>query len=115
MVSIRKLARQVRPVVALVTLLFVTPGALELVEDALHYAVHGDSLHDEGHEDDHCCSGAFHFCSCHARSVAAPAPMAHLVEQMPAWHERASTDGLARAEGGPLDPHLREILRPPMA
>jgi hypothetical protein len=60
----------------LLTMLFVfvaVPGAQELVDDLAHYARDGHTAHDQGHEGedpDHCCSGLFHLCPCHAHASA---------------------------------------------
>lgn len=99
---------------ALALLVLVTPGATELLEDATHYAIHGDTFHDAGHDDDHCCSGAFHFCSCHARTHAAPGPTAAALaaEQVLA---RALPDAQVYLSGGPADAHRSELIRPPSA
>lgn len=96
-------------------LLFVTPGALELLEDMVHFVVHGDSLHDEGHESDHCCSGAFHFCSCHAPSVAAPTVLGALSIGRASWGAQAPTLGFGDPRLGPADDHARTLDRPPAA
>ncbi len=100
--------------IALVMLLFVTPGALELVEDTVHFLVHGDSLHDDAHESDHCCSGAFHFCSCHARSVAAPMPSLVVLAHAPRVLQETVLE-FADPRVGPADDHTRQLDRPPAA
>jgi len=100
---------------ALVMLLFVTPGALELLEDSVHFLVHDDSLHDEGHDSDHCCSGPFHFCSCHAPSVAAPTLTGGALIAQVSWHATASARAPGAVRVGPADDHARQLDRPPAA
>lgn len=102
--------------VALVTLFFVTPGIGELLVDAAHYLQHGDTMHDEGHGGaDHCCSGAFHFCGCHPRTVAAPVHYERIVlERVTLPRLRDGFPPLAPTSG-PTDDHGRELTRPPSA
>lgn len=108
--------RLFRACVAAWLLLVVTPGATELVEDAVHFLAHGDSLHDAGHESaHHCCSGAFHVCGCHPHQVATPTTprwFASFVRvesfSRVVWPEPAQ-------ESGPADAHALEVRRPPAA
>lgn len=103
--------RNVEAALAALLLFVVTPGVLEMVEDVAHYIAHGDTLHDEGH-DGHCCSGAFHFCGCHARTVATPVVSSRVtLSATPPRTE--STWSTRHAVGGPHDAHLLEISRPP--
>jgi hypothetical protein len=50
----------------------MTPGALELTENAIHLVTHGDRAHagaDHGEDsdtDEHGCSGTYHACTCHS-------------------------------------------------
>lgn len=99
--------------VACVALFFVTPGVEELAQDLAHVVLDGHTFHDEGHEaPDHCCSGAFHFCSCHAEVPAVAVALSRLSTLafpspvvMPA----------PLPSGGALPSHARGILRPPTA
>lgn len=99
---------------AIALLALTTPGVVEIVEDAVHYAMHGDTFHDEGHETHHCCSGAFHFCSCHARTHAAPGPTGVAAVAEPLFPS-AAVEALGRVSGGPSDAHCSGLLRPPTA
>lgn len=58
---------------------------MELVEAVVHWVVHGDSAHGDGHEvsalggtDEHGCSGTFHLCPCHSANVLPPSVLVHL-------------------------------------
>lgn len=109
--------RSLRGVVAGVMLFFITPGAVELVEDVVHFVAHGDTFHDTDHDAEHCCSGAFHFCSCHPRTVAAPSSATAPSVVVPrAWHEwRRSAWPAAALDDGPADEYSQELSRPPAA
>lgn len=100
--------------VACVVLAFVTPGVEEALADVAHVLMDGHSFHDEGHEaPDHCCSGAFHVCGCHASipailtarmTIPAPVPLPNVRTMLRPWTTGAPTDGYAR-----------ETQRPPRA
>lgn len=106
--------QQLRAIVAGAMLFFMTPGAVELVEDIAHFVAHGDTFHDAGHDADHCCSGAFHFCGCHARTVAAPTQTASPdVLAARTWHRSAWP--VVASDRGPADAHSLELSRPPAA
>lgn len=100
--------------VACALLFFIVPGAEEIVGDALHIVMDGHTFHDEGHEEpDHCCSGAFHFCGCHARSPAVPVLVARGVfAALPAALREIDPPIVI---GSPREGHARRIIRPPAA
>jgi hypothetical protein len=59
-------------------LFMAVPGVQELLEDAAHFLADGHTAHDAGHADEqpeHCCSGLFHVCPCHANAVGELASM----------------------------------------
>lgn len=101
-------------IVACVVLAFVTPGVEEVLADVAHVVMDGHSFHDEGHEaSDHCCSGAFHVCSCHA---SIPAILtARMTMPAPVALPTVRTVLRPRATGEPTDGHVRETQRPPRA
>lgn len=107
-----RLRRFAYSAMAVLLLVAITPGVAELLEDTVHYALHGHTFHEADHPADHCCSGAFHFCSCHSLSFGAPVRVA-----VP----RVQPGGVAGelvargAAGGPADAHERGLLRPPAA
>ncbi len=109
-------ARSLRVFVAAFTLFVITPGATEALEDLVHYAAYGDSLHDAGHESaHHCCSGAFHVCGCHTHQIATP-PSPHVLgapERFEGWARSVWPE--PSRSGGPSDDHARELRRPPAA
>lgn len=92
------LVSRVVSLIAIILVFMLTPGAVELVENAAHMVSEGHSAHafdDAGHTpegDEHGCSGTFHACSCHASpvfivgqsslavSMACPATTSHLVD-----------------------------------
>lgn len=106
----------VRAVVAVTLLGLVTPGAIELVEDVAHFVMHGDSLHDGAHDEQHCCSGAFHVCSCHVHAMALPATdvRATPVGTNTAFHPAREAHPRPLSAGGPAEGHLRDMIRPPV-
>jgi hypothetical protein len=77
-------------------LLFMSvPGAQEAIEDVVHLIADGHTAHDSGHEGEqpeHCCTGLFHFCACHAQSVATPLMAALRVAAVPASERLAPPD-----------------------
>lgn len=95
-------------------LFMLTPGVQECAADLAHFVADGHTFHDEGHEaPDHCCSGAFHFCSCHASTPATPVTMTALsFGRLP---EATGAQPTARMTGGPADAHALETNRPPAA
>lgn len=101
-------------VLACVLLFFVVPGVEEWVSDAVHVVLDGHTFHDQGHEEpDHCCSGAFHFCGCHALSPAVPVVFASVLGSSPpgVLHDVPRP----RPAGAPRDAHARRMIRPPTA
>ena len=58
---------------ALLLVLAIAPGTMEIVERAVHFAKYGDLADADGDKhgtsplgaDEHGCSGTFHFCGCH--------------------------------------------------
>ncbi len=102
--------------VSVLTLFCVMPGLGELIVDSAHYAWHGDTMHDEEHGgSDHCCSGAFHFCGCHARTVGAPVRYETVVLERTSLPTARDGYPSVRPNGGPADDHARELTRPPSA
>ena len=84
------------------------------MSDIAHVVLDGHTFHDEGHESpDHCCSGAFHFCSCHATAPAITVAVSCL--QVSVVASRESTRSRAYVTGAPTDAHLFEMFRPPAA
>lgn len=100
---------------AALLLVIITPGATELVEDVVHFLVHGDTLHDDAHGDaHHCCSGAFHVCGCHPHQTATPVvPERFAFERDVTWSRDAWPT--SAPSGGPSDAHDLELSRPPAA
>ncbi|QQR89792.1 MAG: hypothetical protein IPJ88_16690 [Myxococcales bacterium] len=109
--------KKLSPIVSLVLALQFVPGLGELVESAVHFAVHGHSAHalsdteHQSQEAEHGCSGPFHLCPCHSTvaytmqaavsGVVAPARD----DARPKWW----IDG-----DGPTDAHLAGVFRPPL-
>jgi len=100
--------------VTCVLLFLVTPGAEEALADIGHVVLDGHTFHDEGHEaPDHCCSGAFHFCGCHATVPAITVATATLPPTLvPSSEPILAPPCATRA---PMDAHGREMIRPPTA
>ncbi len=103
---------------ALLIAFAMLPAGWELVEVAVHAAHHGDLAHagDDAHDeplgqDEHGCTGLFHFCACcHAvQPTARPfvtavgAPAAH------AWHADALAPSSLAGRGLAAPP-----IRPPI-
>ena len=109
----RTIAR-IMPLLACWMLAVATPGALEAIEDVAHVAIDGHTFHDAGHTDpDHCCSGLFHFCSCHAQAPAlAPTIALAVARRTPRDLGRVFAEPF---QTGPRSGHTSELLRPPTA
>jgi hypothetical protein len=62
----------VLPIIAVLMVYAMTPGALELTENAVHLVRHADTAHADGDHaedsdrDEHGCSGTYHACTCHS-------------------------------------------------
>ena len=104
------------PALALVLAYAITPGAGELIENAVHLVMTGHTAHaahQDGHEpqgDEHGCSGPFHVCPCHgtAAFVAERAPIE--VQAM-----RPASESVTRIVGDlESDGVLAGIFRPPI-
>lgn len=109
--------RRVVPIIAVVMVYAMTPGALELTENAVHLIRHADTAHADGahaedsDRDEHGCSGTYHACTCHSSP--------HFVDN--SQSPRTAGPVRVRAEAPPARPELadsgfvREIDRPPRA
>lgn len=97
---------------ALLLVLAIAPGTMEIVELATHFARHGDLADAVGDThgtsplgtDEHGCGGTFHICSCHggqsARTpdwVLAVVPAAPPSARTRGLHAVASLQGLLAA------------------
>lgn len=90
--------RRLFPWITILLVYILTPGALEIAENAAHLVAHWDTAHsaDDDHEqptgtDEHGCSGPYHFCSCHhsssfitVRPALVSAPVATVDPESPA-------------------------------
>jgi hypothetical protein len=102
----------------------MTPGLAVAAENLWHVATTGHAAHDpsppgpadaietgDDHapvDDEHGCSGAFHFCFCHHTLMSAPTPV---VTGAPSG---APPERAARSAGrAPSDPVLSGLERPP--
>jgi hypothetical protein len=105
--------------IALFLVLAIAPGAMEVAEIAVHYAKYGDLADAIGDahgtsplgDDEHGCSGTFHFCQCHGgQSARTPDRIATAV-QLPTPRPRANLPAIVSLHG--LLPAMPE-LRPPI-
>jgi hypothetical protein len=112
----RRRLRRFAPFIALVLIHLMTPGSVELTENLIHFVASGHGAHslpDDAHQpddDEHGCSGPYHFCDCHHSSgflnvsfFAIGAALGN--SQQLAWS----------AADAPLDPFLAGLDRPPRA
>jgi len=95
----------------------MVPGSAEIVENAVHLIVHGDTAHgsadaDHGEGDpEHGCSGSVHLCSCHASVNLAVSAVAQA-----AFVEACrDTKTVWLTDGTPARAHLAALFRPPIA
>lgn len=109
--------RRVLPIIAGLLVYVMTPGALELTENALHLLRHGDTAHadakhaPDGPNDEHGCSGSYHACTCHSSPQFVSGPSAPTV---PPPTDVARTVVLGPADML-ADGFPRGIDRPPQA
>lgn len=93
----------------------MVPGASEFIENAWHLATEGHLAHaidDAEHhpeDEEHGCSGAFHFCSCHTTpSFLGAARVARVLEPL-------VVDVAAGEVPRPItDAHVFGVYRPPI-
>jgi len=92
------------------------PGAVEIVQDTLHFALEGHTEHDEavahhdeGASDEHSCSGSYHVCVCCANPhFVAPVAIHDIGNPVPQRSVTApSVDTPVPSE------HLSRLFRPP--
>lgn len=117
--------RRVLPILAVVLAYAMTPGALEITENALHLVIHGDSAHAEDSHapdtdtdhapdtdtDEHGCSGTYHACSCHRSPQVADAALWTLSPVSSVLRPGQVTAPATLKSSG----FAREIDRPPQA
>lgn len=112
----RRRLRRYAQLVALLLIYLMTPGSAELTENVIHFVASGHGAHslpDSDHQpddDEHGCSGPYHFCACHHTAGFLIAPSievgaALLSSQQLVWS----------VADEPLDPFLAGLDRPPRA
>ncbi len=112
----RRRLRRFAPLIAFVLIHLMTPGSTELAENIIHFVASGHLAHakqcgdSQPADQEHACSGPYHFCACHYSTgfLVAPArevDAALLTNQQLVWF----------ADEPPGDPVPGGIDRPPRA
>lgn len=104
---------------AFLLVLAIAPGTMEVVELAVHWARYGDVADAAGDkhrtsplgDDEHGCSGTFHFCNCHGnQSVRTTDPILAVVRlESPPRHDVPAPVGTLQGLPAPMPD-----LRPPI-
>ena len=108
--------RRLIPSLALLLTVALNPSAIELAENALHWAATGHGAHglpapDHAPADpEHGCSGAVHVCLCHATAGFVSTPATSPLGAAPTFTAAPPSSALdPRADG-----HAAGVFRPPI-
>lgn len=104
---------------AFLLVLVIAPGTMEIVELAVHFAKYGDVADAAGDkhrtsplgDDEHGCSGTFHFCNCHGNQSIRTSDPIRMVVRLESPPSRETPPSTAALHGLPAP---TPDLRPPI-